>query len=204
MTDQSNKMFLSWGALFGFALGVILIFSDYSKKFFNSSVISAPKVLVEKKVPSPTVALSSLTYFDVLYSPPEQYSVETTESDDAVKWVNLVEKPTRSTIAEAIARVLGNETPEAVKDSSAGVALSTGSPFAVQISSFPTHQAAVDESKIWTAKGYDVRVVRGELGDQQVVFRVRIHGFSTVEDAEAAKDKFEQSENRKALVIAQN
>lgn len=202
---ESGKIYrvLSLGSIAGLIAGGAVIFGDYSGRLLNTNKPVAA-VTAAEATHSRRALLSELTYFEVLNSAPEQIALESRENADAKKWSDVVNQPSRSTVAEALARVLGAETPEVVKVAATTIPTSTGSAYAVQVSSFVEYQDAVDAMKKLTAKGYDARIVQGELSGQYTVYRVRLHGFNDLAEAETAKDKFEQNENSKALVIAQN
>lgn len=200
--NSDSKIYAVLGLTAGVSLGIGYIFKDYSSRLQSEGKF-AEKSATLIAVPAVDLSLSNLTYFDVLYSPPERYAIDSSENYDVAKWGHLVDKPNHSRLSAALNHVLGSETPEAAKESTS-VPLSTGSAYAVQVGSFDSFEAAERWVKVLLAKGYNVQVVQGEISGQLTVFRVRIHGFNDLAAAESAKDIFEQKENRKALVIAQS
>src|SRR3989338_6787999 len=124
----------------------------------------------------------NLTYYSELIkrpeSPPESEPVAAPEPPTS--------KSSPDKIAQALEKVLGSETPSAVKNAIQETLPSgTGSAFAVQVASLPSRKAAEELAKRFSTQGHAAQVVQAELPGRDKVYRVRIHGFSTRQEADA-------------------
>jgi cell division protein FtsN len=107
-------------------------------------------------------------------------------------------------ITRSLAKVLGEAAPVPVQKQLADtLPRSTGSPFAIQVASFSTRGQAQVHANALKKKGYDARVVLGESLGKQRLYRVRLHGFNTLDDAERFRESFELSQRQLAQTIAQ-
>ncbi len=122
-----------------------------------------------------------LTYYSELIKKPES----TPEPEPAQTPVLSEDK-----IAQALAKVLGSETPDSVKtviqDS---LPVATGSAYAVQVASLPDREAAQDLVKRLEKKGHAAKLVQAEIPGKGKVYRVRIHGFATRQEADAYREQ---------------
>lgn len=113
-------------------------------------------------------------------------------------------KPSSDRLAKALETVLGQETPETVSSTAAStLPTATGSPFAVQVASFPDRKAAEEFANRLSSKGYPARLVQAEVSDRGTVYRVRIHGYQTKDEAEEARIKLAEHEKLEAITVSQ-
>jgi len=107
-------------------------------------------------------------------------------------------------IAERLAKVLGDEAPESIKPSPEGnIPTTTGSPFAIQVASLPDLTAAQNLASRLKAKGYNATLVQAEVAQKGKVFRVRLHGFQSREEADQAAELFEKKEKMDVITVEQ-
>ena len=132
-----------------------------------------------------------LTYYSELIKKPEvvpepQIQVEPESEPEP----EPVSKSTPDKIAQALAKVLGNETPDSVKTViKQTLPVATGSAFAVQVASLPNREAAQDLVKRLEKKGHAAKLVQAEILGKGKVYRVRIHGFKTRQEADSYRDQ---------------
>ncbi len=99
-------------------------------------------------------------------------------------------QPSSKRMAEALAHVLGKDTPGSVQEAiQQALPTSTGSPYAIQVASLPSKEAAEDMRQQMQKKGHNVRLVQAEIAGKKIVYRLRIHGFNTREEAEDYLEK---------------
>lgn len=136
-----------------------------------------------------------LTYYSELIKKPEEAAepepepvTQTTQTTQipAAPVETTSTKATPDKMAQALAKVLGSETPNSVKTAIKDTLPSgTGSAFAIQVASLPNREGALELVKRLEKKGYAAKLVQAELPGRGKVYRVRIHGFSTREEADA-------------------
>lgn len=113
-------------------------------------------------------------------------------------------KPSSAHLANALSKVLGKETPDAVESAAkATLPIQTGSPFAVQVASLPDRKVAEELANRLSNKGYDARLVQADIPGRGLVYRVRIHGYDTRADADAARAGIAKAEKLDAITVAQ-
>lgn len=138
-----------------------------------------------------------LTYYSELIKKPEvapepQIQVESEPEP--------VSKSTPDKIAQALAKVLGNETPDSVKTViKQTLPVATGSAFAVQVASLPSREAAQSLVKRLEKKGHAAKLVQAEIPGKGKVYRVRIHGFQTRQEA----DSYREQHGIEGITVAQ-
>lgn len=134
-----------------------------------------------------------LTYYSELIKKPEVVPEPEPEVEPIVK-----SSPDK--IAQALAKVLGSETPDAVKNViKQTLPVATGSAFAVQIASLPNREAALDLVKRLEKKGHAAQLVQAEIPGKGKVYRVRIHGFKTRQEA----DTYREQRGLEGITVAQ-
>jgi hypothetical protein len=107
-------------------------------------------------------------------------------------------------IAERLVKVLGDEAPASIKPAGeSNLPLSTGSPFAIQVASLPDMVAAKDLVSRLKAKGYPATLVQAEIAQKGKVFRVRLHGYQSREEANLAAELFEKKEKMDVITVEQ-
>lgn len=152
-------------------------------------------VVIREKVLKDVQKRLNLTYYSELIKKPEGAPEVEPESEPAA-----LPKSSPDKIAQALEKVLGNETPNSVKTvNKEALPSGTGSPFALQVASTPNKQAAEDLVKRLEKKGHQARLVQAELPGKGKVYRVRIHGFATREEADA----YRQSHGIEGITVAQ-
>ena len=103
-------------------------------------------------------------------------------------------------MAEALAHVLGDETPSSVKKVvKEALPSGTGSAFAIQLASFPNRDNATELVNRLQKKGHRAKLVQADIPEKGQVFRVRIHGFKTREEADA----YRTQNGLEGIVVAQ-
>jgi cell division septation protein DedD len=205
-----------WAFGFGLAIGIgAILGSMFKERVFQERHAKNGEITkgISFAKDAPQEAVVSFTFDDVLMQAPLQSSPEFPQvlsvSPDAESKADLMQAPTQGPtsqdrIMESLARVLGQETPRPVRVSlDAQLPTGTGSRYAVQVASFEKLDKAQDLARGLQLKGYPARVVAGELLDKSKVFRVRLHGFKTFEEADAERLRFEHAEGRLGLTIAQ-
>jgi cell division septation protein DedD len=114
------------------------------------------------------------------------------------------QKPSSDHLAKALSKVLGKETPDSVESAAkAQLPSGTGSAFAVQVASLPDRKVAEQLANRLTAKGYDARLVQADIAGRGVVYRVRIHGYGSRQEAEEARTLIAKQEKLDAITVAQ-
>ena len=167
---------MSLGLLFGmgFWVGRVTdILPEVDKQ--SDSVVVREKILkdVQKRL--------NLTYYSELIKKPEVPSEPEPELPAS--------KSSPDKIAQALEKVLGSETPNSLKTVIQETLPSgTGSAFAVQVASLPNRQAAEELAKHLSTKGHAAKLVQAELPGKGKVYRVRIHGFATRQEADAYRE----------------
>lgn len=108
--------------------------------------------------------------------------------------------PSRNRIAEALARVLGSETPEPVKSViKESLPTNTGSPFAIQVASLPLRAPAEELVAQLQKKGHAAKLVQANIPGKGEYYRVRIHGFQSREEA----DKYRAEKGIEGITVGQ-
>ncbi|MES2504176.1 MAG: SPOR domain-containing protein [Myxococcota bacterium] len=111
-----------------------------------------------------------------------------------------VEKPSPDRMAQALAKVLGNETPDSVKSViKESLPAGTGSPYAIQVASLPSRSAGEELVKRLQKKGHAAKLVQAEIPGKGSMYRVRIHGFKTREEA----DKYREEKQIEGITVGQ-
>lgn len=141
----------------------------------------------------------NLTYYSELIKKPEITPVSETvpefESVPAAK-----PTPDKDKIAQALAKVLGSETPALVNSVvKQTLPVGTGSAFAIQVASLPNRKTAEDLVERLLQKGHSARLVQAELPSKGKMYRVRIHGFKTRQEA----DTYRQQHAIEGITVAQ-
>lgn len=146
-----------------------------------------------------------LTYYSELLKAPEQVAPmappeETQEEEKAppvLKEELAQEKPPSSDkIAKALVKVLGNETPETVKQvAKAG--------FVIQVASLPESKAANQLVATLKAKGVQAKIILAQVEGKGRMYRVRVYGFKTRDEAEAFAKKKLGPLSLKAMVVSE-
>lgn len=114
------------------------------------------------------------------------------------------EKPSSDRMVKALEKALGNETPDSISNSAkAQLPTHTGSAFAVQVASLPDRKVAEELAKKLNLRGYDTRLVQADIPGRGIVYRVRIHGFNTRQDAEETRVVVAKNERLDAITVAQ-
>jgi len=210
----------------GIALGLFLIAGSLGLGLFHENVqpkhplTNAKDDRLFKKAPS----ASRFAFQDVLETGPKNpYSGTSTGASrknagvkDEIAPSGQPEQPSLMThaptrhplspdrITKSLAKVLGEGAPVPVqKQLAETLPRSTGSPFAIQVASFSTRSQAQVRASALKKKGYDARVVLGESIGKKQLYRIRLHGFQTVDDAERFRERFESLEGQLAQTIAQ-
>ena len=147
-----------------------------------------------------------LTYYkELLQSPKTEPAEQANEPEiepPALKPNTLTNnnQPSSKRMAEALAHVLGTDTPESVNEAiQQALPTSTGSAFAIQIASLPSKEAAESMRQQMQKKGHNARLVQAEIAGKKTVYRLRIHGFKTREDAE----NYLQKNHIEGITVAQ-
>lgn len=143
-----------------------------------------------------------LTYYSELIKKPEVAPESEPEAEPAQTPAlpEPVSKSSPDKIAQALAKVLGNETPDSVKTViKQTLPVATGSAFAVQVASLPSREAAQDLVKRLEKKGHAAQLVQAEIPGKGKVYRVRIHGFKTRQEA----DSYRQERGIEGITVAQ-
>jgi len=141
-----------------------------------------------------------LTYYKELLQRPKTEPIEKQlEEETVTKLEQEPQKPpavadvtaSSKRMAEALAHVLGNDTPDSVQQViEQSLPASTGSAYAIQIASFPSkEEAQAMRQKMMQNKGYDIRMVQADIPGRGIVYRLRIHGFHTRQEAESFREK---------------
>lgn len=109
-------------------------------------------------------------------------------------------------LLRALTKALGNHTPQVMRHVNTHnddiLPSSTGSPFAVQVATFPSLALARRLQQELTRKGHPAAVVRGysdsvhEGNGKPIVYHVRLHGFTSRAKAEQYRLRFQQQEPR--------
>lgn len=200
LENQYGKLVLLAMVLgFSFGIGFILGGSDKPFQVRKLEAEETFQKLHEKEKNFEEIRKQiKLTYYKELLKRPKTKPTENAKSDiEAVlqtesesnqdqNSVKMVNPPSTKRLAEAIANVLGTDTPESVHEViKKTLPSSTGSAYAVQIASFPNREQAERLLKEMLTKGFDnVRLLQAEIPGRGVVYRVRLHGFQTREEAE--------------------
>lgn len=190
--------------LLGLTFGLGFVLGDVFSSEESAVALQGPKTLAELDTQfaetSQKYAHHKLAYYDRLHkkpavapikppSPPLPAGlppVDPLPQVEREKMHAIQEPESKSTIAEALSNVLGDSAPSPVKvENQKLLPTSTGSPYAIQVGSFFEKDQAQRLSQKLLKNGHASKIVRGELDDDRVVFRVRIHGF---EDKTAAVD----------------
>lgn len=130
-----------------------------------------------------------LTYYSELIKKPEVAPESEPEPTQAPA-PEPVSKSSPDKIAQALAKVLGSETPDSVKTViKQTLPVATGSAYAVQVASLPNREAAQDLVKRLAQKGHAAKLVQAEIPGKGKVYRVRIHGFATRQEADAYREQ---------------
>jgi cell division septation protein DedD len=164
----------------------------------NSSHASPAPVATQGAIPAPAPEGAG---------PPKSAAPpsEATRPAPAVEGPSDEERSDR--LAAALNKVLGKSAPTAVKalvpQEPGHLQTSTGSAFAVQVAAFPEEKSANKMVAELKAKGHPAQVVWSEIPGKGPIYRVRLHGFSTREDAEAYRGTFSTKEKLPAIVLAQ-
>lgn len=142
-----------------------------------------------------------LTYYSELIKKPEvALEPEPEPEPTQTPAPEPVSKSSPDKIAQALAKVLGNETPDAVKTViKQTLPVATGSAFAVQVASLPNREAAQDLVKRLAQKGHAAKLVQAEIPGKGKVYRVRIHGFATRQEA----DVYREQRGLEGITVAQ-
>ncbi|MBH1988705.1 MAG: SPOR domain-containing protein [Myxococcaceae bacterium] len=151
-----------------------------------------------------------LTYYSELMKKPEQTEILPLEPEESkgaaapepvpVEANTAPSKATPDKMAAALAHVLGDETPASVqKVVDEALPSGTGSAFAIQIASFPNRENATELVSRLQKKGYRAKLVQADIPERGQVFRVRIHGFQTREEA----DSYRAQNGLEGIVVAQ-
>lgn len=216
---------IMFACVFGLIFGVGWLWGHLKQPLRNVKQTTGLDALEQKSERYGQLAEQlNLTFYHALQEPPPQVVVAPSESapiENAEKPVEELEKITerdlhekaenpkapspqsRERLAQALSKVLGKDAPSAVKETAKkALPIGTGSPYAVQVASFPDRDAAQSMVERLQKKGYPVQIVRGEVSGRGV-FRVRLHGFSSRQDAENMRRQIEEREHLSAIIIAQ-
>jgi cell division septation protein DedD len=195
---------LTWAVL----LGVVFGFG------FVAGRLASPKNLAASKVAKNTLEVLDenekqyeevqkklkLTYYSELLAQPKTQPTETfvppttpaslpevSAEENAPKPSSVPEeKPSSARMAKALATVLGGETPEPVKETiRQSLPSSTGSAFAIQIAALPDREKAEVIMRQLKAQGHPAQLVQADVPGKGVVYRIRLHGFKSREEADA-------------------
>ena len=143
-----------------------------------------------------------LTYYDELSSLPRKNALADLPEAKAPKLEE--QKPSSDRLAKSLEKVLGGGTPESVSNAAqVDLPSKTGSLFAIQVASLPDRKVAEELVNRLALKGYPVRLVQAEVPERGRVYRVRIHGYQSQEEADAARSLFEKTEQLDAITVAQ-
>ncbi len=191
---SSKPLFLFFIA--GIAIGIIyisLVSESVAKISFNSLSSSKPgkqKDIVQKdikftyyqKLMSPP---RSLTNDEVLYEPDIKYSSsETTKNQQGKVPLSNNNRDLNYRLIYSLAKILKGKTPASIENViQKQLPAVTGSPFAIQISSFNKWMQAEKHRQELILQGHDARIVKNNIDLGTTVYRVRIHGFTTHEEA---------------------
>lgn len=98
----------------------------------------------------------------------------------------------RTRVARTIAKVLGGEAPSApavVEQAKALTPPADKATFAVQIASTPSEEGAMALAERLRGQGHAASVVKAEIEGKGAMYRVRVGGFSSRDDASAYRAK---------------
>lgn len=136
-----------------------------------------------------------LKYYDVLHKKPQLPKVAKAQEKEPVAETLVEPKKMQAkaipeqvasedVLAQALSKVLGSSAPTPVAEKSKKILpQTTGSAFAIQLASFKTRPQADMLAEKMSSKGHKASVVWGELDDKTLVYRVRIHGFNSKDNA---------------------
>ncbi|MBN4077297.1 SPOR domain-containing protein [Sulfobacillus acidophilus] len=209
------KLLVGIFSLLGIFIGIFYIL--FTNNFFNNNSC-APKKEVEQKQ-SEEVENIKLSYFDKIMKPVKTLKKErglaslkiTKKAQNAPAKTSTLgnlndtyENLSKENVAKELTHVLGVQTPGSVKQVVDKILpTSTGSAYAIQVASSPNRQAAQKLLNKLILKGYDAKMVQGEVASLGVVYRIRLHGFSSKDEAQSYASLVENRENIDVLVIAQ-
>lgn len=173
-----------------FVIGIVKVTRKSSDKEVNltEAQVETNGVNVEDRLPK-------LTYYSELLESPKLNAAgdlaqgKPPSHQDALVEVDDVmgkNTPNSAHLVDTIDKVLHDETPENVEKMIADtLPSSTGSAYAIQIASFPQRNSAENYLQDLTKKGFaNLRLVQGQVAGRGIVYRVRIHGFTSREEAE--------------------
>jgi cell division septation protein DedD len=182
--------FILFGLMFGlgFWVGRVTDFLPEVDKTTDS-------VQMREKIFKDVQKRLELTYYSELIKKPEAQPVPESEPEPEPEPTQApapepVSKSSPDKIAQALAKVLGSETPNSVKTViKQTLPVATGSAYAVQVASLPNREAAQDLVKRLAGKGHAAKLVQAEIPGKGKVYRVRIHGFATRAEADAYREE---------------
>ncbi len=155
--------------------------------------------------PAPIVAANKPARQPLLNMPKKDSTTTVGLSGQQVKTLQQTDLSSHK-LLQALTNALGNHTPPVVRypDAHASDILpdSTGSPFAIQVATFPSLRLARRLQQELARKGHPAAVVQsrsrqayGETG-KQTAYHVRLHGFTSRAEAEQHRLRFQREEPR--------
>ncbi len=76
-----------------------------------------------------------------------------------------------------------------------------GSPYSIQVGSYPSMEEASSKVDDWRGKGYAAFMMIADIPDRGRWYRVRIGGFPSKEDAQTYLEKFRIGESTEAIIV---
>ena len=74
--------------------------------------------------------------------------------------------------------------------------------YSLQLGSFQSSEVAVSFTESLAAKGYEAHIVKGELPNKGIVYRVRLGKYENLYDAQEAAARLEKKEGISAFITS--